>query len=99
MRKKSMHAPRPRYQDKCKAVLHGLHQLMYHSEHRYSEYGYTMAQIARASGYARSTRFLETLYSMADDGLIEKKEFEGRGGVIKKEVYFRFKPSLKQKGF
>lgn len=99
MRKKSMHAPRPAYVDKCKVVLKGLHQLIYNSQYRHQQYGFTMSQIAEASGYARSSRFMETLYSMCDDGLLEMKEIDGRGGPIKKEVLFRFKATFKQKGF
>lgn len=38
---------------------------------------YTMAQIAKLAGYARSSRFMLTLYEMCDRGLLARDEFNG----------------------
>lgn len=100
MRKKSLHAPRPRYQDKCELVLKAIKRLVY-NQHSWNEargYGFSMAVIAEETGYARSQRFMETLYSMCDDGLIEKIEFKG-GSLSEKHVVFRLPSSVKQTSF
>lgn len=39
---------------------------------------YTMGEIARLSGYARSSRFMLFLYEMCDRGLLAKTEWNGR---------------------
>lgn len=98
MRKKSMHAPRPRYEDKCKTVLIALKRLYYEQRERtHLDFGFTMAQIAEKSGYARSQRFMETLYSMCDDGYLEKQEWQAKNsGPVKTHIVFRIKPDRKQ---
>lgn len=100
MRKKSIHAPRPRYEDKCKLVIKAIKTLVYFQAEWVNKkhYGFSMKEIAEAAGYARSQRFMETLYSMADDGLIEKIEFDGNG-LADKHVVFRLPSSVHQSSF
>jgi len=45
----------------------------------FEKYGkiYTMGEIARLSGYARSSRFMLFLYEMCDRGLLAKSEWTG----------------------
>lgn len=43
---------------------------------KYARY-YSMAEIAKLSGYARSSRFMLTLYEMCDRGLLAKAEYNG----------------------
>lgn len=100
MRKKSIHAPRPRYQDKCKAVLAAMRRLIYRQALDGYRSGYMrMSEIAEEAGYARSQRFMETLYSMCDDGLLEKKEWNTGKGITGKEVVFRLPVTHKQQSF
>lgn len=100
MRKSSIHAPRPRYQDKCEIVLKAVKRLVYNQHHWNTAhgYGFTMATIAEEAGYARSQRFMETLYSMCDDGLLEKAEFSGNA-LSDKHYVFRLPSSVKQTSF
>ena len=100
MRKKSVHGPRPRYADKCKLILAAIRSLVYYQQeyHYEKKHGFTMAQIAERCGYARSQRFMETLYSMADDGMIEKIECSGNG-LADKTYVFRLPSSVKQTSF
>ncbi len=100
MRKSSVHAPRPRYQAKCELVLKAIRRLVY-NQHQWNSvrgYGFSMAVIAEEAGYARSQRFMETLYSMCDDGLIEKLEFDGNA-LSDKHVIFRLPSSVKQTSY
>lgn len=100
MRKKSVHAPRPRYQDKCTSIVKALKTLVYYQNeyHHSKAHGFTMAQIAEQAGYARSSRFMDTLHSMHDDGLIERLEFNGNG-LSDKHYVFRLPSSVKQRSF
>jgi len=43
---------------------------------KYARY-YSMAEIAKLSGYARSSRFMLFLYEMVDRGLLAKAEYNG----------------------
>lgn len=100
MRKKSVHAPRPKYHDKTEVVLKAVKRLVYQEKQRNQRYsGFTMAQIAEEAGYARSQRFMETLYSMCDDGLLKKTEWVVSDHGIKNRVEFCLPPSVKQTSF
>lgn len=100
MRKKSVHAPRPKYQDKCEVVLKAVRKLVYEQKLRGGPgFGFTMADIAQEAGYARSQRFMETLYSMCDDGLLEKQEWKSGNAHIPNRVWFRLPASVKQQSF
>lgn len=100
MRKKSIHAPRPRYQDKCDLVLKAIKRIVYEQKMEDKKEGYIrMSEIAEEAGYARSQRFMETLYSMCDDGLIEKIEPDADSPIVEKYVKFRLPSSAKQTSF
>lgn len=60
-----------------------------------AKYGrmYTMAEIAKLSGYARSSRFMFFLYELCDRGYLAKSEhsngLRGRGfGITEVSIYF-----------
>jgi hypothetical protein len=98
MRKKSMHAKRPSFFDKSKDVLAAIKRLTYRQAQRTNlDFGFTMAQIAEEAGYARSQRFMETLYSMVDEGMLDKQEWPWSTGAVKTRCVFRIKATHKQK--
>lgn len=100
MRKPSIHAPRPTYLEKSKVVLSAIRRLTYRQEQRkLPNFGFTMAQIAEEAGYARSSRFMDTLHCMSDDGLITKEEWAIPGTVYEKRFVFRLPSSVKQTSF
>lgn len=100
MRKPSVHAPRPSYRDKTKVVVSAIKRLVYEQRLRTNEdFGFTMAQIAEASGYARSARFMDTLHCMVSEGLLEMEDRKVIGAKIEKRFVFRLPPSVKQQSF
>jgi AraC-like DNA-binding protein len=100
MRKISLHAPRPTYLDKTKIVLSALRRLTYaQAQRKLPNFGFTMAQIAEEAGYARSSRFMDTLHCMTDDGMIDKQEWSIPGTVYEKRFVFRLPASVKQTTF
>lgn len=100
MRKPSRHAPRPTYLEKTKVVLSAIRRLTYRQQERtHLNFGFTMAQIAEEAGYARSSRFMDTLHCMTDDGLIEKQEWAIPGTVYEKRFVFRIPSTVKQTSF
>lgn len=100
MRKKSIHAPRPSYHDKCMLILKAVRSLVYEQTLRGgADFGFTMAQIAERAGYARSQRFMETLYSMCDDKMLDKQEWKSGNAHIPNRVWFRLPSSVKQTSF
>lgn len=100
MRKKSIHAPRPSYPDKCIVVLKAIARLKYAQAQRHNmDYGFTMAQIAEEAGYARSSRFMDTLLCMCDDGFLEKQEWKSGNQKIPKHFWFRLPATVKQTSF
>lgn len=100
MRKPSIHAPRPSYLKKAEVVLSAIRRLTYRQEQRkLPSFGFTMAQIAEEAGYSRSSRFMDTLHCMSDDGLITKEEWDVSGTVYEKRFVFRLPASVKQTSF
>lgn len=100
MMKKREKRARPSYHDKCEIILTSIRRLVYEQTLRHGvDYGFTMAQIAEASDYARSQRFMETLYSMCDDGLLQKQEWKSGNPHIPNRVWFRLPASVKQQSF
>lgn len=100
MRKKSTHAPRPRYTDKCDAIVKAVRKLVYNQQLRGGPgFGFTMAQIAEEAGYARSSRFMDTLHCMCDDGLLEKQEWKSGNPKMPIHYWFRLPATHKQKSF
>lgn len=100
MRKKSVHAPRPRYADKCIVIVNAVKRLKYAQSQRHNiDYGFTMAQIAEEAGYSRSSRFMDTLLSMCDDGLLEKREWKSGNTKMPVHFWFRLPASVKQQSF
>lgn len=51
---------------------------------------YTMAEIAKLSGYSRSSKFMLTLYEMVDRKLLVKQEYNSRTGkaITPVNIYF-----------
>lgn len=100
MSKKRQKRTRPSYFDKCEIVISAIRRLVYEQKLRTNvDFGFTMAQIAEEAGYSRSQRFMETLYSMCDDGLIEKQEWKSGNPHIPNRVWFRLPSSVKQQLF
>jgi hypothetical protein len=100
MRKKSVNATRPRYQDKCAVILKAIRKLVYAQQLRGgSDFGFTMAQIAEEAGYARSSRFMDTLHCMCDDKLLEKQECKSGNPKMPIHYWFRLPSSRKQTSF
>lgn len=100
MRKISVHAPRPSYHDKCDVVIKAIKRLKYAQAQRHNvDYGFTMAQIAEECGYARSSRFMDTLIAMCDDKLLEKQEWDSGNHKMPKRFWFRLPASVKQTSF
>lgn len=91
---------RPAYHDKCQIVLSSVRRLVYEQRLRTNvDFGFTMAQIAEEAGYSRSQRFMETLYSMCDDKLLEKQEWKSGNTHIPNRIWFRLASSVKQTAF
>lgn len=100
MAKKRQKGSRPAYHDKAQIILSAIRSLVYEQTLRGgADFGFTMAQIAEASGYARSQRFMETLYSMADDKMLDKQEWKSGNAHIPDRVWFRLPASVKQTSF
>lgn len=100
MAKKRQKTTRPNYHDKCEIILAAVRRLVYEQKMRHNiDYGFTMAQIAEEAGYSRSQRFMETLYSMCDDGLLQKQEWDSGNHKIPTRIWFRLMPSVKQTSF
>lgn len=81
------------YQEKCEHIL----MVMNFDARRREAVGYTgarqytLAEVAKLAGYARSTKFLNHLYSMVDGGSLKmltvNREVNGRG-ITDINVYF-----------
>lgn len=100
MSKKRQKRSRPSYHDKCEIVLTAVRRLVYEQKLRGgSDFGFTMAQIAEEAGYSRSQRFMETLYSMCDDKMLQKQEWTSGNAHIPNRVWFRLPVSVKQTSF
>lgn len=100
MRKPSVHAPRPNYRDKTKVVISAIRRLVYEQRLRTNEdFGFTMAQIAEEAGYARSSRFMDTLHCMVSEGLLEMEDRKVIGAAIEKRFVFRLPSTVKQTSF
>lgn len=100
MPKKREKRSRPNYHDKTSIVLAAVRRLVYEQKLRGgADFGFTMAQIAEEAGYARSQRFMETLYSMCDDKLLDKQEWKSGNPHIPNRVWFRLPVSVKQTTF
>lgn len=100
MAKKRVKGSRPSYHNKCQIVLAAIRTLVYEQKLRGgSDFGFSMAQIAEEAGYARSQRFMETLYSMVDDKMIEKQTWKSGNAHIPDRVWFRLPSSVKQTKF
>lgn len=54
----------------------------------WTKYGkqYSMGELARISGYSRSSRFMLFLYEMVDRGMLAKVEWDGAHGVVGKGI-------------
>lgn len=88
---------RPNYHEKTAIVLSAVRRLFYEQKLRGgADFGFTMAQIAKEAGYARSQRFMETLYSMCDDKMLDKQEWKSGNTHIPNRVWFRLPVSVKQ---
>lgn len=99
VKKRSKNA-RPSYHDKTEIVMTAVRRLVYEQKLRGGgDYGFTMAQIAEEAGYSRSQRFMETLYSMCDDGLLQKQEWQSGNPHIPNRIWFRLPASVKQQSF
>lgn len=85
------------FQDKCILIENALtaeivkRQLVGYSHHMFS-----MSQIASLTGYARSNRFLETLYRMVDDKKLKMKTQNDKRGVTDFNVWFTLPEHFKQ---
>ena len=100
MSKKRSKRERPNYHDKTAIVLAAIRRLVYEQKLKGGPgYGFTMAQIAEEAGYSRSQRFMETLYSMCDDKLLEKQEWQSGNAHIPNRVWFRLPTTVKQTSF
>ena len=100
MPKKRSKSTRPSYHDKAEIIRSAIRRLVYEQQLRGGPgYGFTMAQIAEEAGYSRSQRFMETLYSMCDDNMLEKQEWKSGNAHIPNRVWFRLPASVKQTSF
>jgi len=100
MRKKSVHAPRPGYQDKCNLILKAVRRLMYNRFYGDgNDDGFTMAMIAEEAGYARSARFMDTLHCMVSEGLLVMEDEKVSGAMVEKRYRFHLPSSVKQQSF
>lgn len=89
------------YQDKCEHIQ----MVMDFDARRREAVGYTgarqysMAEVAKLAGYARSTKFLNHLYSMVDSGALKmvtvNRDVIG-SGVTDINVYFMLPKHYKQ---
>lgn len=100
MAKRRTKVARPSYHDKTEIILTAIKRLVYEQKLRGgADFGFTMAQIAEEAGYARSQRFMETLYSMCDDGMLDKQEWRSGNPQIPNRLWFRLPASTKQVSF
>jgi len=89
--KKRKKSKRLSYEDKCTLILASLEQ-----QYRYlvaigvkTHPGFTMSEIAKMSGYAKSAAFMNDLWRMADDGLLRAATRQTKSSGLS-NVEFRF---------
>lgn len=77
------------YDDKSKLIENTLVQeIIRRQTVGYKNHMFTMAQIAKLAGYARSNRFMATLYQMVDDGKLRMITQNDKRGVSDFNVFF-----------